>query len=164
MLEPVRPVFSSDLSWSSVLGLFVLNFGALDHLIFVYLRAAQSPDEFETTGKKGFGDRIKLVRLGLESGESVDVQEIGELFRRLEAVRRLRNHVAHAVLVGRADPVRATLVMPKDLDAYSDQSSNRLTFDELLAASEELSGVIEEFRKILSNSGSEPNGRSEVAG
>jgi hypothetical protein len=127
----MKPIFSKDTNWAGVVGLFVLNFGSLDLLVSDILKARLASEEFERLREKHFKDRTKRVFQELQLPE--------DLILRIENLRSVRNHVAHAYLEMNTMTHEQVLVVPKDADAETGQ--RRMTFEDLLVAHKELADV-----------------------
>jgi len=137
--------------WSSALGNFVLNFGALDYFVFVFLKDNLPPDAFQKTRDMHFKDRVlKIAEILRARGASSDQQAAyTSLLARIEPLRDLRNSIAHGHLHVRVPedgslPV-VTLFNPKDLD-LSEYPEVKL--EEVLNASTELHATIAAFEKL----------------
>jgi len=50
------PILPERLDWSSAIGLFLINFGTLEYLVFVFLKDHLPPEHFEKVRKLHFKD------------------------------------------------------------------------------------------------------------
>ena len=139
----------------SMIGLFIVNFGVIDYLVFDFLEAHLSPEQFAKIKDEPFKKRIiRIKRYVLQSNCSVATRErFDKFFARLDPMRDLRNHIAHSHLLTRLDddgknPV-LTLSLPKNLDAAYSPDSRHLGAHELQRELDGLTELIAEF-KLLS--------------
>lgn len=140
--------------WASAIGYFLINFGMLDWLVFVFLERRMSPGDFAKIREEHLKDRIvRVQRLIGEQPLSKERQRaFVEFFARLEPIRELRNHIAHGHLQVRMVEDCKTWVLelsvPKDLDASYATGTRHLGIGELTQALSDLSELIDEFQKI----------------
>jgi hypothetical protein len=148
------PVMPARLDWPSIIGNFILNFGALDWYILVFLEARLPAEEFVRIKGKHFQDRISLVKSLVASGQYSEEQRqaFEKFFIQLDPIRELRNHIAHGHILTRwqADSKtwKVSLTLPKDLDALTAPETRHLEFDDLINASAGLTELINEFHKL----------------
>jgi len=157
MKKPV-PVMSESLNWSSMIGNVLINFSTLDLLVQDFLQANLSPEEFAKLRVRAFHDRVEGVQKFVRAHpDPADQHARDQFFVRLEPVRELRNHIAHGLLrVTLAEDQKnwiMTLSLPRDLDGSSSEDARHLTFPELLQASQTLTGLIEDFKKLFGKYG-----------
>ncbi len=120
-MSPV-PILSDHMSWSSTIGNFIINFGVLDLLIQDFLESALPPEKFLKIRDDSFFVRVELVKghVGQADYCLEKKEQFEEFFRRLDALRNLRNHIAHGLLRIGLAPDQKTLVqtlsLPRDLD------------------------------------------------
>src|SRR6478736_1934242 len=97
------PVLPDRQSWSSLIGLFIINFGMIDYLVFDFLETQLSSEQFAKVKDEPFKDRIiRIKRYVLQSNCSVGTRErFDKFFGRLDPMRDLRNHIAHSHLLTR---------------------------------------------------------------
>ena len=151
------PPLWSELDWASAIGLFIINFGFIDHLVLDFLESRLPSEEFTKTKELHLQDRIKLVKDLLEKSDYPPEkrERFARFFHDLDPVRELRNHIAHGHLLVRLEPdmktIVATLSQPKDLDAAYAPETRHLGFDELKGTLVRLNELIEEFRKLTGN-------------
>src|SRR6266496_2994436 len=95
-MNPV-PIMPARLDWSSTIGLFLINFGTLDHCLFVFLEDHLSPEEFTKIKEWHLKDRLdRIAQILKKQNHSAEVlAEFARLRERLEPMRELRNHMAH---------------------------------------------------------------------
>jgi hypothetical protein len=124
-----EPMLPARRDWPSTIGNFLLNFGTLDYLVFVLLKENLEATEFERYKERHFKDRVNRVGQHFrDNGWPTEKQaEFADLVRRLDSIRDLRNHIAHAHMLVRLETETNTLVssasLPKDLDQeYSAQT------------------------------------------
>ena len=151
----MTPIFASKrLDWSSAIGLFIINFGTLDYLLFVFLESQLPPERLARIKSLCFQDRIAIIKTLVNRSRSPTEQQraFAKFFHRLDPVRELRNRIAHGHLLVRVakdgkTPVM-TLSLPKDMDAAYAPASRHLEFRELTCALAELTALIEEVKKL----------------
>ena len=75
-----------------------------------------------------------------------------EFFRRLDPLRKLRNHIAHGIMRTAIAPDQKTFVqtlsVPRDLDDSDSPDARHMGFDELLATLSTLNELIEDFQRL----------------
>ena len=75
-----------------------------------------------------------------------------DLFKRLEPIRELRNHIAHGTmrlgLASEPETWELTLSLPRDLGEARSPEARHVTFKELNVARNELVKLIEEFKNL----------------
>ena len=145
------------LDWSSVIGLFMINFGTLDLLAQDFLQSILPPDEFSRLRDRHFHDRIQRIKQHVTQANYLPEkhQAMAQFFDRLEPTRHLRNHIAHGLLrIGLAEDQKTwlmTLSLPRDLDGSGSPQALHLTYQELLTAGKTLTDLIEEFQNLFGN-------------
>ena len=150
----MNPPATENPDWPLTIGLFVINFGVLDLLVFDFLKDRLPPERFAEIQKLHFQDRVAQIK---EQVAVIDWpwekwERFEKFVRRLEPVRKLRNQVAHGLLLAR--PVEGTknfvvtLAVPRDLDTAGAPESQPLDFDTLVGAVNELTALIEEFKEL----------------
>lgn len=150
----MNPISPARLDWPSAIGNFILNYGALDWHVFVFLERRMPPEQFAKIRKEHFQERIARVRklIGTGAFSAEQKRAFEHFFTRLESVRGWRNHIAHGHLLVRFTGVERTpvltLSLPKDLDATGAAETRHLKFEELNRAQTELADLIEEFQKL----------------
>lgn len=150
----MNPILPARLDWPSAIGNFILNYGALDWHVFVFLERRMPPDQFAKIRSEHFQERVTRVRKLVATGDfsTEQKQAFEQFFTRLESVRELRNHIAHGHLLVRISAVGKTpvltLSLPKDLDATEAAETRHLEFEELTKAQSELAALIDEFQKL----------------
>ena len=148
------PILPDRLDWSSAIGLFLINFGTLDHLVFVFLKDHLSSDEFAKIKEWHLNDRLDGIERFMreENYPAEDQAAFAELLKRLKPIRDLRNHIAHGHMFVSLGPATqkptVTLVKAKDLDTWSSSDSKRVEFAELEKALSTLTGLVEEFKRL----------------
>ncbi len=150
----MTPILPERLDWPSAVGNFILNFGALDWHVLVFLEARLPADEFAKTKGWHFQERIERVKSLLSSDNYSDEQKrtFEKLFSRIEPIRELRNHIAHGLLLvrllGDMKTREVTLSLPKNLDENYVSETRHLKFVELTAALKMLAVLIDDFEKL----------------
>ena len=148
------PVLPAQLDWPSAIGNFILNYGVLEWHVLVFLETRLTADEFARIKGGHFQDRIACVKSQVAAGPypAAQRQAFEKFFARLGPVRKLRNHIAHGLLLSRwqedAKTWKILLAMPKDLDALDAPATRLLEFGELTQALTELPELIEEFKTL----------------
>jgi hypothetical protein len=148
------PILPNRLDWPSAIGNFLLNYGTLDWLVFVFLKDHLSPDDFANVKEWHFKDRATRIGQYLKEAKYPVEQQtaFSRLFERLGPVRELRNHIAHGHMHGHFDAetkkFKVTLFKAKDLDTAHLPDSRHVEFAELEAALSTLSELIEEFQSL----------------
>ena len=140
--------------WSSAIGLFIINFGALDYLLLSLLQSHLASAEFALIRNRHFKDRIARLRalVQADSFSSEQKQAFEEFFRSLEPVRELRNHIAHGYILCRvSDDGKThalTISMPADLDSPGNGAPIQLSHEAVQTALSQLTGLIESLRHL----------------
>jgi len=157
------------LGWPSAIGNFLLNFGTLDYLILVFLKDNLEPSEFAQFKERHFEDRaMRLAKHLRDSDYPTERQEeFADLLIRLAPIRDLWNHIAHGHILARLDIETDTLVtsvsLPRDLDQEYSDEARHVTFGELRANLNELTKLIEVFKKLAGSSPEERTGTDSSA-
>ena len=142
------------LDWASAIGNFILNYGALDWHLTVFLEARLPEDEFDAVKDLYFQDRVRRIQKLVENDRAMSVKrtEFGKFFERLEAMRLLRNQIAHGQLTLKLTKELQVegivLTQPKDLDSQERTQSRALNFNEMVAAMTELADLLQEFQRL----------------
>ena len=118
-----------------------------------FLENNLSEAQFEESRKLHFKDLLDLVvaqlrDLGIPPKE---IESLPRLIEEIEAVRDLRNHIAHAHLtvnIRDDQKPKVTLSMPRDLDRPFDPDTRELTLDELKSGLDRLNKVSDEFSNL----------------
>jgi hypothetical protein len=143
----VRPVLPQRLDWSSVMGLFILNFGALDLALSNILKLRSRPESKNAVIKKSFHEKIRcLQHLAGEHPAMVEKRDQWEaLIVRMNAIRDLRNHLSHSTLLHSVaedlKTVIQVLCLTQDVSANVSDAL-RLTFEELFNQNQRLADVV----------------------
>jgi hypothetical protein len=147
--KQVVPIVTLPLTWSSALGLFMLNFGTLEMLVFAYAEKCL-PGELETWRRLPLMDRLNRIgqHLTTEPARHAAFQSFQERFR---PFRVLRNHLAHGylqmVVAEGKEPV-LTITQATDLDAPLSSETSPVNFEQLTRALSALDELTTEFRRI----------------
>ena len=148
------PILPARLDWPSAIGNFLMNFGALHYLVIEHLNTSLEASEFARYKERPFKDQIMRIAQHLQQNPSAieKQREFQLLLNRLDAVRTLRNHIAHGHMLCRLDPASGSWVvsitLPKDLDVPYVAETVHLTFDELRTRLDELRELIEAFKRF----------------
>jgi hypothetical protein len=150
----MTPIFASNrLDWASAIGLFIINYGTLELHILNYLESILSPQELVKFKDRHFRDRVERICEHVrQPGFSAEKrEEFEKLFRRLEPIRELRNHIAHGLmLMTLAEDQKTwtvTLSLPRDMAGTNSPEARHLSFAELRKASTDLTDLTEDFKK-----------------
>jgi len=143
------PILPTTLDWPSTIGNFLLNFGTLEYLTFVFLKDNLPPEEFVSLRAKPLYERLNRMAGHLPTEEQTAFAQLRE---RLEPIRQLRNHIAHGHMYASFDPEtkkpRVTVLKAKDVDTGLDPDSEHVEFAELVTALTTLPSLIEEFTRL----------------
>jgi hypothetical protein len=148
------PILSAQLDWPSTIGGFLLKWGTLEYLVFVFLKDHSSADEFDKVKKLHFKDRVdRITQLLIDARYPADQQtEFTRLVDRLEPIRELRNHIAHGHLYLRLDAdtksFTITLLKAMDVDTGFLPDSEHVEFAQLQAALPTLDEMIGAFGRL----------------
>ncbi len=148
------PIMSDRLSWSSAVGLFIINFSTLDLLVQDFLENKLPAEEFAKLKERPFYDRVERIKEYLIKADYTTEKrkEFEKFFCRLDPVRELRNHIAHGILrIGLEQDQKTwglTLSLPRDVDGSSSPDVLHLRFEELTKALAELAALVEEFKRL----------------
>jgi len=159
----MNPLDSKNLDWPGVIGLFIVNFGVLDLLVLEFLKERLPPASFAKFQRRDFQQRIELIKqqVAQVNCSAEERARFEDFLHRLDPIRKLRNQVAHGLLLTR--PVEGTksffvtLSLPRDLDADEASDTRNLEFDDLVDSLNELSGMIEEFKQLAAAAVKSPN-------
>src|SRR5947207_1453829 len=100
------PTLPTRLDWPSTIGLFIINFGMLDYLVFDFMEKRLPQEQFSKSKGEGLNDRIKRIKRNISEGDfSAESKESFEkFFNRLKPIRELPNHIAHGHMLTRLNP------------------------------------------------------------
>ena len=152
-MDPV-PIMCGCLSWSSTIGLFLINCGTLDYLVFVFLKDNLAPREFATFQKRGLRERIEGITLHLIEANYPEAEQVAfaNWAERFQPIRELRNHLAHGHMYARIHPETQkptlTVFQAKDLDTGWLPDSQHVEFAKLQSGLKTLGELIEEFQRL----------------
>ncbi len=122
---PPPSVLPTPSNWPSAIGHFILNFGALDYAVFVFLKDRIPAEEFAIVREYHFKDRLARIQKILTAPEYTNEQRqnFAKLIKKIEPLRELRNDLAHSHLHVTAKPegndVLIAVFNPKDVDLPS---------------------------------------------
>ena len=148
------PFTCGCLSWSSVIGNFITNFGTLDMHVQDFLESLLPEQEFLKIKERPFYDRVERIKQRLKEADCtlLNKAEFGQFFHRLDPLRETRNHIAHSILrFGLAPDQKShiqTLSIPRDLDGSNPKGARHLEFAELQSELKTLNEMIEEFERL----------------
>ena len=149
------PILPTRLDWPSAIGNFLLNFGPLEYLVFVFLKDHLQPEEFDRVKEYHLKDRLNRIEQQLKQ-EGYPMDERGAFAALAEAIgpiRDLRNRLAHGHLYSRYDVETkkwsVTVFQAKDADTGFLPTSRHVEFDDLLTALERLTELIEELQRFV---------------
>lgn len=149
----LRPVLPQRLDWSSVMGLFILNFGTLELALSDILKLRSRPESKNAVIKKSFHEKIQCLQ-DLAGRHPAMVEKRDQwkaLIARMDAIRDLRNHLSHSTLLHSVAEDLKTVIQV--LCLTQDVSTNvsgmlRLTFDELFDQNQRLADVVDELMAL----------------
>jgi hypothetical protein len=147
-------ILPARLDWPSAIGHFLLNYGTLDYLVFLFLKDHLSGDAFAKARERYLKDRLTRIAKYLKDEKYPADQQtsFARLLERLEPIRELRNHIAHGHMYIRFDPKTQgptiTVLKSEDLDTGFLPDSKHVKFDELQAALSTLTDLVEEFQRL----------------
>jgi hypothetical protein len=147
-------ILPARLDWPSLIGNFLLNFGALEHAVFVYLKDRLPANEYVKVREWHLKDRLERIAEILVEANATEEQKAGfaDMVKRLDPVRELRNHLAHGHLCVTVEEETfkpsVTLMLVKDLNMQDSPECRQLPYQELLAAYQELNRVIADFQRL----------------
>lgn len=145
---------TARLDWPSAIGNFLLSFGTLEYFVFVFLTDHLPEEEFGKVKDWHLKDRLTRMAAFLKESHRppADQTAFANLVARVEPMRELRNHVAHAQMHLRIDPetgeAAVTLVKAKEADDSSLAQTRKLGFEELEHALTTMSGLNREFERL----------------
>lgn len=148
-------IFPKTLDWHSAIGNFILNYGTVEYLVFVFLKDHLEPAEFERLTNWHLKDRLNRIAKYLGDTNSLREQRITfqRLVERLDGIRDLRNHIAHGHLHLQWNPENGkpiiTIFRAKDLDKENGAESKHLEFHELRAALTTLRDLICDLERFV---------------
>lgn len=162
----LRPVLPQRCDWSSVIGMFMLNFGQLELVLTEILKARSKPGTEDALMKKSFHEKVLRLRelAGTHSDMVVRKEQWETLVGHIEAVRDLRNHISHGVLrhlVSDDGKVMSQMLsMIKDA-CFNTADAPKVMFEDLLLQNQILADVLGEL--LLLDDGCEGAYRIDVA-
>jgi len=142
------------LDWPSVIGNFLLNYGTLDYLVFVFLKDNLPPDQFKSVRKQHFKDRINRIQKHLEESKrpAEELAAFANMVERLEPIRVLRNHIAHGHMYCRFDleskKFAVTVLKAAHVDTGFLPESKHVEFKELVNGLTTLSELVGKFQEL----------------
>jgi hypothetical protein len=137
-----------------MLGDFLLGYGMLDYLVTLFLKARIPEREFGKLRERGFKDRLdRMAGVIRDAGAPPKkIKWFDGLARRIDVIRDVRNHVAHAHLYGTGDPLTGesavTLLTAKDADMGLLSESRHVTFKELVETNNDLQALLKDFEAL----------------
>ncbi len=152
-MTTLSPVLPQRLDWSSMIGLFILNFGQLELALSDIIKLRAKPESRKGVLKKSFHDKIQCLKdLAEQHPLMVKKQKEWEaLVARMDAIRDLRNHLAHGTLVHTVaedlKSVSQRFCLIQDVCAEV-QDADRVTFEELHRQNQLLADVLGEMLKL----------------
>lgn len=152
--KDIRPILPERLDFPSAIGLFLLNFGTLEYLVFVFLKDRLTTEEFLKVREWHFKDRVTRIARYIEDSSYPAEQQTAftRLLCKVDEIRELRNHIAHGHMLCRIDAdtqkPMVTVFKAKDVNMAYFSESKHLKFSELCTALTTLAEVIEEFQRL----------------
>lgn len=145
------PIFGKELSWSSFIGLFLINFGHLEFLVSAYLETQLAPAAFAAMKTRPFQERMAAASALLASNPDKRAA-YEKLQAPLEAARQFRNHLAHGYLASvfsrEGSNFDMGLIQAKDISNELSPETRRLSFSELEQQVVAICQVIEGFSDL----------------
>ncbi len=154
----LHPVFPQRLDWSSLIGLFILNFGALELALSDILKLRTKPKSRKAVAKKKFNEKIQHLKLLVDQHSSMVEKRNAwnALIGRMQTIRDLRNHICHSTLVHRVTQdmteMRQELCATQDLGADLPDAL-KVSFDELLRQNQLLSDMLNGLAELAHECG-----------
>lgn len=146
-IKPIRPNLAD---WHYAIGLFILEFGHLEYLIFVFLEDSLAPEEFAKSGKLHLKDRLLTLHSYAKSAQRRS--QLQSWTARLNPIRELRNDIAHGHLhlsgLGPGETPRITFFASKYIDNDDSPGAKRLTYEDLRRALDSLAQLKDEFYRL----------------
>ena len=152
-MNPV-PILPNRLDWPSAIGNFLLNFGTLEYLVFVFPKDHLPPEEFDRVREHHLKDRLNRIQeqLKQEGYPSDEQRAFAVLVEAIGPIRDLRNRLAHGHLYTRYDlqtkKWSVTVFQAKDVDAGFLPTSTHVEFEDLLTALERLTELVEKLQRF----------------
>jgi len=153
-MNPV-PILPDRLDWPSAIGNFLLNFGTLEYLVFVFLKDHLRPEEFDRVKEYHLKDRLNLIeqQLKQEGHPPHEQRAFAVLVEAIGPIRDLRNRLAHGHLCTRYDVQTkkwsVTVFKAKDVDTGFLPTSKHVEFEDLVTALGRLTELIEELQRFV---------------
>lgn len=147
-------IFPARLDWPSVIGNLLLNFGTLDYMVFVYLKDHLPTEEYLKVREWHLKDRFTRIADHLMEAEASEDEQsrFGDLVKRLDPIREIRNHLAHGHMFTTIDEKTyqptVTIMKARDLDMHDSPDCDQVHFKDILAAMNELGKIIKELDPI----------------
>lgn len=157
-MKTLRPVLPQRLDWSSIIGVFILNFGKLELALSDILMSRTKLESRNGVLKKTFHEKIRcLEKLAGQHPSMEQKREKWEaLIARMDAIRDLRNHLAHGTLVHTIaedlKSVSQSFCLIHDVCACV-QEAVKVTFEELYLQNQLLADVVGELAALDSECG-----------
>jgi hypothetical protein len=141
------------LDWPSAIGNIILNFGAMDWHLTVFLEKHLPEAKFMAVKNLSFQERAKRVKSVMEKTAEFSRKrsEAKQFFARLEQIRLLRNQIAHGQLAvkmnEKCEIESVALTQSRELGGEPGQAQP-LRFNGLVKAMTELGRLLEEFQTL----------------
>ena len=155
----MRPIFPARWDWPSTIGNFILNFSALDVALIEILKRCLPEDKWAALRKRSFQERAERFRDIVVHDSRFDSHRPAFLafLDRLEPIRDLRNHLAHATLVRHlsedGQSCTQTLSLPRDVHGLDPNDARDVTFDELFAQLQPLADLTSQLISLGNQAG-----------
>lgn len=152
-MTALHPVLPQRLDWPSMIGLFILNFGVLELALSHILKLRSKPESKNAAAKKSFHEKIRCLQALVDwHPEMVQKRERWQqLVLKMDAIRDLRNHLSHGMLVHTvAEDLKGmsqVLCLTQEVSADKPDVL-KVTFQELVHQNQVLSGVIDELAAL----------------
>lgn len=122
--------------------------------MFVYLKDHLASDVYAKVREWHLKNRLERIAEHLVETNATKEQqaEFDGIVKRLDPIRELRNHLAHGHMFltfdAQSHQPSVTILKAKDLDMQDAPDCRQLPYQELLAADQELKGVIDDFQRL----------------
>jgi len=148
-------IMPARFDWPSSIGHFILNFGTLESVIFIFMEKYFSKDEFERTRNFHMKDRLdrmlQLMEDQVEVFPKKDCEAMAEFIQTFKPIRELRNHIAHgcmATVIVEGEKSKFTISAPKEMDQPYESDARHVDCKELQAGIVQLDQLSANFQEI----------------
>ena len=154
----MAPTTPDRFDWPSTIGNFILNFGALELAVLETLKRALPEARWGRLAKLSFHERVHCLRRLIEDSRfDAHRADFLRFFERLEPMRDLRNHLAHAVMTNTVSEDLNTctqaLKLPHQVSGLSNEECRGVCFEELFQQLQPLADLTSELIALQKQSG-----------